>query len=157
MAVARSCKSRRSAAAKSGPGSSDHAQNRGSVGVRELSDMSDEPLHDVEDRMSGEDLRARRGGTRKRPTRFVGAAAGTRHGWDWEADELSADQRAELNELRTQRESLTLRVAVLEAAADASTEREKALREGLRRLADARWRQRRRLKGDLRDAGLLDR
>ena len=106
--------------------------------------------------MSAEDLRARRGGTRSRPTRFVGPAAGTRQSWDWEADELSANQRAELEELRTQRDCLALRIAALEAATDASVQREKALRKALRRLADAGWRQQRRLKDELRDAGLLD-
>ena len=99
---------------------------------------------------------AGRASTRSRPTGFVGAAAGTRQGWDWEADELSANQRAELEELRTQRECLALRIAALEAAVDASTHREKALGKALRQLAGARWPQRRRLKRELRDAGLLD-
>ena len=107
--------------------------------------------------MSAEDLRARRGGTSSRPTGFVRVAAPSRQGWDWEADELSADQRAELDELRTQRERLTSRIAALEAAVDASTQREQALRNALRQLTEARWPQRRRLKGELRDAGLLDR
>ena len=126
------------------------------MGVRELSDMSDEPLHQVEGRMSAGELRARRGDTSSRPAGFVRAAAGTRQGWDWEADELSADERAELEELRTQREGLTSRIASLEGAVDASTQREQALRKALRQLTDARWSQRRRLKGELRDAGLLD-
>ena len=106
--------------------------------------------------MNAEDLRARRGGTSSRPAGYVGAATGTRQSWDWEADELSAEQHAELEELRTQRESLAFRIAALDATTDASTQREKALRDALRRLADARWRQRRRLKAELRNAGLLD-
>ena len=106
--------------------------------------------------MNADDLRACRGGTSSRPTGFVRAAAGTRQGWDWEADELSANQRAELDDLRTQHERLTLTIAGLAAAVDASTQREKALRKALRQVTDARWRQRRRLRAELRDAGLLD-
>ena len=106
--------------------------------------------------MSAEDLRARRGGTSSRPTGFVRAAARSRQGWDWEADDLSPIERAELDELRTQRERLTSRIAALEAAVDASTQREQALRNALRQLTDAQWPHRRRLKGEFRDAGLLD-
>lgn len=86
---------------------------------------------------------------------LVGASTRTDGGWDWEADELAAETRAELGQLREERAVLLARVTELEASRAAAAKREAALRDSLRRFADAGWRGRRRLAAELRAAGLL--
>jgi hypothetical protein len=72
--------------------------------------------------------------------------------WDWSADELSAD---ELAELRAAVAPLRELVAELERSAARARERERELRRTLQKLAAAGLRQRRRLTRELRGRGLL--
>lgn len=107
-----------------------------------------------EGQVSARDLRSpSRGG---RLAQSVGASAQPVRGWDWEADELSPEERAELEQLRAERDALGGRVAELEASVAAASRREAALSDGLRRLSRAHWPRRRRIATELRRAGLLD-
>jgi hypothetical protein len=72
--------------------------------------------------------------------------------WDWSADELSAD---ELAELRAAVSVLRELVAELERAAARARERERELRGALQKLAAAGLWQRRRLTRELRGQGLV--
>jgi hypothetical protein len=106
--------------------------------------------------VSRQELRATPAGSRTRPRRqpavprvYERAAVPA---WDWSADELSA---AELAELRATVSALRERIGELERAATRAHERERELRDALRKLAGGGLRQRRRLTGELRDRGLL--
>ena len=72
--------------------------------------------------------------------------------WDWSADELSVD---DLAELRAGVSALRELVAELERAAARTRERERELRDALRKLAAAGLWQRRRLTRELRGQRLL--
>jgi hypothetical protein len=72
--------------------------------------------------------------------------------WDWSADEFSVD---ELAELRAGVSALRELVAELERAAARTRERERELRDALRKLAAAGLWERRRLTRELRGQRLL--
>ncbi len=94
--------------------------------------------------------------TARRPgAPVVGRFSPSKPAWDWEAGELAQAERDELEALRVQHEALVARTAEMEASAKAAAEHTEALRDALRRLADARWPRRRTLVRELRDAGLL--
>jgi len=106
--------------------------------------------------VSRQELRSTLAGSGTRPRRQPARPRAYEHGavpaWDWSADELSA---AERDELRAAVSALRERVAELERAATRAQERERELRDALRKLAAAGLRRRRRLTGELRDRGLL--